>query len=227
VFQVAAHEEIVGLAELYRWCAAARKLLDPYRVGRVIARPFVGRNGNYTRTFNRKDYSMPPPGPTVLDELKNVGVPIIGIGKIEDIFSGRGISESIHSEGDRDGMHKTAERLRALEGGVVFTNLVEFDSRYGHRRDAPGMARALREFDAALGEVMAELRPGDRLFLTADHGNDPTFAKTTDHTREYVPILMFEPGERGRALGVRSSFCDVGATVAAMFGLRSGAGSPF
>src|SRR5262245_50216759 len=171
VFQVAAHEEVVGVKELYRWCEEARRILDPYRVGRVIARPFVGHDGAYTRTFRRRDYSMPPPGPTVLDALKDAGVPVVGVGKIEDIFCGRGLTESIHSEGNRDGMRITAETLRRLERGVLFTNLVEFDSHYGHRRDPAGMARALDEFDADLAAVLEELRAGDQLFITADHGN--------------------------------------------------------
>lgn len=224
VFQIAAHEEIVGLERLYRWCEIARRILDPYNVGRVIARPFVGHGGKYTRTYNRRDFSMPPIAPTVLDELKAAGVPVVGVGKIEDIFAGRGLTESIHTEGNHDGMVRTAERLKTLERGVLFTNLVEFDSHYGHRRDPIGMARALREFDDDLQSVLEQLRPGDRLFLTADHGNDPTFTKTTDHTREFVPVLMHEPGERGRNLGLRSSFCDLGATVANMFGVTNAPG---
>jgi phosphopentomutase len=225
VFQVAAHEEVVGLDKLYAWCQAARRILDPYRVGRVIARPFVGRDGKYTRTFNRRDYSMPPPGLTVLDALKARGVATVGVGKIEDIFAGQGLTESIHSEGNRDGMRRTIERLKTLDRGVLFTNLVEFDSHFGHRRDPKGMARALAEFDEDLKPLLDALRPGDRLYLTADHGNDPTFTQTTDHTREYVPVLMYEPGVDGKALGVRSSFCDVGASVAELFGLTPGAGT--
>jgi phosphopentomutase len=169
---------------------------------------------------------MPPPRPTVLDDLKARGVPIVGIGKIADIFVGKGLTESVHTEGNRDGMRATRERVKGMRGGVVFTNLVEFDSHFGHRRDPAGMARALREFDDDLRPLLDELRPGDRLFISADHGNDPTFTKTTDHTREYVPLLVFEPGAAGRALGVRGSFCDIGATVAAMFGARAAAGTP-
>lgn len=225
VFQIAAHEEVIGVDALYRWCEAARRVLDPYRVGRVIARPFVGRDGVYTRTYHRRDYSMPPPGPTVLDALKARGVPVVGVGKIEDIFAGKGLTESIHTEGNRDGMAKTAARLAGLDRGVVFTNLVEFDSHYGHRRDPKGMARALEEFDEDLGRLLPLLRTGDRLYLTADHGNDPTFTKTTDHTREYVPLLVYEPGAEGTPLGVRSSFCDLGASVAETFGLTPEAGT--
>jgi phosphopentomutase len=224
VFQVAAHVEVVPLETLYRWCGIARRILDNYRVGRVIARPFTGRDGNYTRTFDRRDYSMPPPGPTVLDVLKARGVPIVGIGKIGDIFVGKGLTESVHTEGNRDGMRATLEAARRLESGLVFTNLVEFDSHFGHRRDPAGMARALRDFDQDLAPLVEELRPGDRLIVSADHGNDPTFTKTTDHTREYVPLLVYAPGETGRALGVRGSFCDIGATVADAFGARGAAG---
>jgi phosphopentomutase len=226
VFQVAAHEEVVGLEKLYRWCSEARRILDPYRVGRVIARPFVGHGGSYTRTFHRRDYAMPPPGATVLDGLKDARVPVVGVGKIEDIFAGRGLSDSVHTEGNRDGMRKTAERLRALDRGVVFTNLVEFDSHFGHRRDPAGMVRALGEFDDELGPILDSLREGDRLVITADHGNDPTFTRTTDHTREYVPLLVYEPGRPGRDLGTRASFCDAGATVAELFGLRAPSGQP-
>lgn len=221
VFQIAAHEEIVGLEKLYHWCAVAREILDPYRVGRVIARPFVGANGKYTRTFNRKDYSMPPPSATVMDLLKSAGVPVVGVGKIEDIFAARGLTESIHTEGNRDGMKRTAEKLKIMERGLLFTNLVEFDSHYGHRRDPIGMARALAEFDADLQSVINALALGDKLFITADHGNDPTFTKTTDHTREYAPILVYEPGAKGSDLGERESFCDIGATIAEMYHLHS------
>lgn len=224
VFQIAAHEEIVGLEKLYRWCETARRILDPYRVGRVIARPFVGTGGKYTRTFNRRDYSMPPPGPTVLDELKEAGVPVVGVGKIEDIFAARGLTESIHTEGNHDGMLKTVEKLKLMDRGLLFTNLVDFDSMYGHRRDPAGMAKALQEFDADLRSVLAELKSGDRLFITSDHGNDPTFIKNTDHTREYAPVLLYEPGVAGHDLGERKSFSDIGSTVAAMFNLHCSAG---
>lgn len=224
VFQVAAHEAVVGVDKLYHWCTVARRILDPYNVGRVIARPFVGSKGNYSRTFNRRDYSMPPPGPTVLDELKEAGIPTVGIGKIEDIFAGRGLSQAVHTEGNHDGMLKTLESVSTLDRGVIFTNLVEFDSHYGHRRDPSGMARALAEFDEQLESVMWAMRPGDRLFLTADHGNDPTFTKNTDHTREYVPLLIYQKGTRGRDLGTRDGFCDIGSTVAAMFGLHCSSG---
>jgi phosphopentomutase len=224
VFQIAAHEKIAGLDKLYRWCEVARRILDPYRVGRVIARPFVGEGGVYTRTYNRRDYSMPPPGPTVLDELKEAGVPVVGVGKIEDIFAARGLTRAIHTEGNHDGMVRTLELLKTVPRGVIFTNLVEFDSHYGHRRDPAGMARALGEFDRDLEPVLAALRPGDKLFITADHGNDPTFTKTTDHTREFAPVLVYEPGEKGRNLGVRASFCDIGSTVAEMFHSHCDAG---
>ncbi|MFN0206309.1 MAG: phosphopentomutase [Planctomycetota bacterium] len=224
VFQIAAHEEIVSLTKLYQWGEIARKILDPYNVGRVIVRPFVGHDGKYTRTFNRRDFSMPPPGPTVLDILKEAGVAVVGVGKIEDIFAARGITESIHTEGNHDGMLRTAERLKTLDRGVLFTNLVEFDSHYGHRRDPIGMAKALREFDTDLQAVLGALREGDVLLMTSDHGNDPTFMKTTDHTREYAPVLMYQPGQKGRNLGERASFCDIGSTIAEMFHLQSPSG---
>lgn len=214
VFQVAAHQERFGLERLYSFCRVAREVLDPYGVGRVIARPFVGEPGAFRRTYDRKDFSMPPPQDTVLDRLVAAGVPVVGIGKIEDIFAGRGLTRSIHTEGNRDGMRATIEEARSLERGLVFVNLVDFDMLHGHRRDPAGYGRALEAFDEDLGRFDPELRPGDLVLLTADHGNDPTHIATTDHTREYVPVLAYGPGlARGRDLGTRESFADVGATV--------------
>ncbi len=229
VFQVAAHETHFGLDRLYEACAAAREILTPYGVGRVIARPFVGESGAWERTYNRRDYSLDPPTETVLDRLKAAGVPVVGVGKIEDIFAGRGLTKSIHTEGNRDGMRHTVACARELDGGFVFVNLVDFDMLYGHRRDPAGYARALEEFDVALRELEAELRPGDLVLLSADHGNDPTNAQTTDHTREYVPVLATGPAVRaGADLGTRESFADIGATVADAFGLEaSGPGRSF
>ena len=224
VFQVAAHEEHFGLERLYECCRIAREILDPYGVGRVIARPFVGAPGAFRRTYNRRDYSMPPPADTTLDRVKRAGLPVIGIGKIEDIFAARGLTEAIHTEGNRDGMQHTIEVARRLDRGFVFLNLVDFDMLFGHRRDAKGYRHALEDFDRDLVELEKVLRPGDAVLLTADHGNDPTKYETTDHTREYVPILACGPGVKpGVDLGTRASFADLGATVEASLGLAPNA----
>jgi phosphopentomutase len=221
VFQIAAHEDVVPVDELYRICAIARAILDPYDVGRVIARPFVGPGpGRYKRTYNRRDYAMPPPSPTVLDTLRAADLPVVGIGKIPDIYCHRGISEEIHTEGNVDGMRQTREVLERVERGLVFTNLVDFDSLYGHRRDPAGYYRCLREFDGELAALATAIDPArDLVLITADHGNDPTY-RGTDHTREYVPLLAFGPtGAAGVELGTRDSFADVGATIADVFGV--------
>lgn len=216
VFQVAAHEVHFGLERLYEVCRVAREILEPYGVGRVIARPFVGEPGSFERTYNRRDYSLLPPRPTVLNRLAEADVPVVGVGKIEDIFAGSGVGRSVHTEGNADGMEHTIALARELERGLVFVNLVDFDMLYGHRRDSAGYARALEQFDRALVRLEGQLGSDDLVLLTADHGNDPTFVQTTDHTREYVPILA--SGERvlpGAELGTRASFADIGATVAA------------
>ncbi|HJM57106.1 MAG TPA: phosphopentomutase [Planctomycetota bacterium] len=219
VFQVAAHAESFGLERLYAVCEVAREMLDPLGVGRVIARPFVGREGSFTRTYDRRDYSMPPPADTSLDRLMQAGVPVTGVGKIHDIFSGKGISTDIHTAGNADGMQRTLDLARGAGEGLVFTNLVDFDSHYGHRRDPVGYRAALEEFDSSLGELLGHLRETDLVFLTADHGTDPTHPGV-DHTREYVPILALGPGVRaGTELGTRSSFCDLGASIEEAFGL--------
>ncbi len=226
VFQVACHQETVPLERLYDWCRAARRLLDPWRVARVIARPFVGSPGRYTRTYDRKDFSLEPPAPTVLERLAGRGVPVIGVGKIGDIYDHRGLAEEIHTEGNADGLRRTEEVLDRLDRGLLFVNLVDFDMLYGHRNDAPGYARALEELDRALPGIRAKLRPGDLLAITADHGCDPT-TPSTDHSREYVPLLVWSPGGGGGSLGVRRSFADLGASVAEAFGVRSEAGTSF
>jgi phosphopentomutase len=226
VFQIAAHEETVPLEELYRWCRIARTILDPWRVARVIARPFVGTPGRYVRTYHRRDFSMAAPGPTVLEKLVEADVPVIGVGKIPDIFDRRGITEENHTEGNADGLARTEALLDRVDHGLVFVNLVDFDMLYGHRNDAPGYARALEEVDAWLPGFEARLRPGDLAILTADHGCDPT-TPSTDHSREYVPLLVHAPGRGGGALGTRGSFADLGASVAELFGLRAGAGRSF
>ncbi len=226
VFQVACHEETVPLATLYAWCAAARRLLDPWRVARVIARPFVGRPGAYVRTYHRRDFSLPTPGRTVLERLVERHVPVVGVGKIPDIFDRRGITEEVHTEGNADGLARTERLLETVERGLVFVNLVDFDMLYGHRNDAAGYGRALEELDRALPRLLGRLRPGDVLALTADHGCDPT-TPGTDHSREYVPLLVHVPGRGGGALGIRGSFADLGATVGDFFGLPPSAGRSF
>ncbi len=228
VFQIAAHEERVPLATLYDWCEAARKIGKQYGIARVIARPFVGSGkGHYQRTYNRRDFSQPPPAGMVLDLLASKGVRTTGVGKIPDIYDGHGIAVSVHTEGNADGLRKTAELLRSMEAGFLFVNLVDTDMLYGHRRDYRGYARALAEIDAALPSIAAALRPGDLLLLTADHGNDPTMPGT-DHTRELVPLVVYAPGrERGSELGLRASFCDLGATVAEYFGVAAPHGKSF
>ncbi|HET6204076.1 MAG TPA: phosphopentomutase [Planctomycetota bacterium] len=226
VFQIAAHEGVVPLTVLYAWCLAARRILDRWNVARVIARPFVGKAGSYTRTYNRRDFAMAPPRETVLDRLGAKGIPAVGVGKIHDIFSGRGLADPVHTEGNRDGMAAVAGLLADLERGLVFANLVDTDMLYGHRRDPKGFVKCLEEFDDDLRVLLERLGPSDLLLLTADHGCDPTFAKTTDHTREDAPLLAFRPGgPAGRDLGVRSTFADLGATVAEALGVPPPAGS--
>ena len=226
VFQIAAHEETVPLADLYRWCEVARRLLDRHRVARVIARPFVGAPGKYTRTYNRRDYSIPMPGRTVLERLVDRGVPVYGLGKIGDVFDHRGLTEEIHTEGNADGLARTEALLGRVKEGLVFVNLVDFDSLHGHRNDPRGYARALEAMDRALPAIMARLEPGDVMAITADHGCDPT-TPSTDHSREYVPLLVYAPGRGGGKLGTRPSFADLGATVAEFFGVRPEVGTSF
>lgn len=220
VFQVAAHEEIIPPSELYHICEAARKILrPPHRVARVIARPFVGTPGHFTRTGRRRDFSVSPPSETVLDRLQARSIPVIGIGKIEDIFSGRGISEAVHTHDNEDGLDQTLTWMKRLDQGLIFTNLVDFDMLYGHRNDAAGYAAALARFDRRLPQLVDRMRENDRLILTADHGNDPLFPGT-DHTREYVPLLVYKKGtSSGSDLGTRSTFADLGQTIADLFGV--------
>jgi phosphopentomutase len=218
VLQIAAHEGVIPLAELYQICERAREIADRHRIGRVIARPFIGEPGRFQRTYNRRDYSLVPPAPTLCDAIVGAGLPVVGVGKIADIFAGRGVSESLHSEGNRDGMRLAIEALARMQAGLLFVNLVDFDMLYGHRNDAPGFYRGLRELDDWLPALESSLRAGDVAFLTADHGNDPT-TPGTDHTRERVPLLAFGPRVRPGPLGVRGSFCDLGQTIAEGFGL--------
>ena len=222
VFQIAAHEGAFGLERLYRVCEIARRLLDPLNIGRVIARPFEGAGGNWVRTANRRDYAVPPHLPTLLDRAAAAGRRVIGVGKIGDIFAHRGVSELRKGPDDAALAERLLEALaEAPDGALIFANFVEFDSLWGHRRDVAGYARALERFDRQAGRILAALRPGDLLILTADHGNDPTWAGS-DHTREMVPILCAGPGLRPRALG-RRGFADVGASLAAHLGLPAGA----
>jgi phosphopentomutase len=228
VFQIAAHEEKVPLEQLYRWCDAARTVGKPYGIARVIARPFVGDGaGHFRRTYNRRDFSQPPPPGMVLDQLHERGVRTIGVGKIPDIYDGHGTAHAVHTEGNADGLRKTGELLERTRDGFLFVNLVDTDMLYGHRRDAPGYARAMEEIDAALPAIARKLRDGDVLAITADHGNDPTFPGS-DHTREYVPLIVFSPARaKGQDLGIRRSFSDLGATVADYFGVKASRGQSF
>jgi phosphopentomutase len=227
VFQIAAHEQVVPLQTLYKWCEAAREVGKKHGIARVIARPFVGEGvGKYQRTYNRHDFSQPPPMGTVLHKLAERGVQTVGVGKIPDIYDGQGIARSVKTAGNADGLKKTEELLGELGPSFLFVNLVDTDMLYGHRRDPVGYAKALREIDTALPAIADQLREGDVLVLTADHGNDPTFPGT-DHTREQVPLLVYAPGKRGAALGTRASFADLGATVAEYFGVQAPMGKSF
>jgi len=221
VFQIAAHEDVIPLEELYRACEVARRLTleDPYLVGRVIARPFRGKPGSFVRTANRHDYAVEPFASTLLDALKDAGFDVWAVGKIEDIFAGRGITSSWRTGSNEEGIAITINRLADDFKGLLFVNLVDFDSRYGHRRDPEGYAQALEFFDAHVPDLLARLRPGDLLVITADHGNDP-YHGGTDHTREYVPLLVVvATQEEGRSLGTRETFADLAATFAENFGL--------
>ncbi len=220
VFQIAAHEDIIPLSELYEMCLQARKPCTDWRIGRVIARPFSGRSGSFSRTANRRDFSMRPPGETVLDFLGKKAISVTGIGKIENIFAGQGISRSRPSHDNAEGMRLVGEELAATPRGLIFANLVDFDMLYGHRNDADGYGAALEDFDRELGFLMPELGPEDLMVITADHGCDPSYPGT-DHTREYVPLLVFGRDLPARALGVRPTFADVGASILDVFGLSS------
>lgn len=225
VFQIAAHEEVIPLDELYRMCRLAREevCVGKHAVGRIIARPFIGTKGAFVRTSNRHDFSLEPPAPTLLDDLKAEGFDVIGIGKIGDIFAHRGLTETILTKSNDHGMEETIAKARDWhEAGLVMTNLVEFDSLYGHRNNAAGYKQALETFDRQLGELLMYLTEDDLLLVTADHGCDPTTV-STDHSREYVPILAYRSGKRGESLGVRETFADLSATIRENFGLGKGA----
>ncbi len=220
VMQIAAHEEVVSLNELYDICQKARTILHgPYAVGRVIARPFIGQPGNFIRTAHRRDFSLLPPGGNALEKLMQAKIPIVGIGKIYDIFAGQYLTKSIHTDHNADGMAKLLATLKAEKDGLIFCNLVDFDMLYGHRNDVYGYGRAIEEFDAFLPQLLHQLTADDLLLITADHGNDPT-TLSTDHSREYVPILMYQAAEKiGRNLQVRKTLADVGATILDWFSL--------
>jgi phosphopentomutase len=227
VFQIAANEEIIPLEELYRACEIARAMLKPpHNVSRVIARPFAGKPGSYNRTANRRDYSIEPPAETLLDALAGAGIPRAGVGKVDDLFARRSIT-SRHTASNAEGIRGIKEWLSAAEGGLLFANLVDFDQLFGHRNDVAGFYGALREFDAALPSITSRLKEDDLLFITADHGNDPT-TSSTDHAREQVPLLAGGMRVVPRDLGERQTFSDLGATVAEWFGLSfRGRGTSF
>ncbi|MEI8351492.1 MAG: phosphopentomutase [bacterium] len=216
VFQIAAHEGVIPLPELYEGCRIARELCDPYLVGRVIARPYVGTPGAFKRTENRRDFSYPPPEPTLLDRLSSSGIPVITVGKLDDIFAGRGIRESFHVENNPDAEADLLRLADRPDSFFCFANLIDFDMLYGHRRDPAGYAAALEGTDRFLSIFLPRMNPGDLVILTADHGNDPTF-KGSDHTREFVPLLTWGAEQTGKALGIRNGFYDVAQTVAAFF----------
>lgn len=221
VFQIAAHEDVVPVDTLYEYCKMAREILKGrHGVGRVIARPFVGGNGIYTRTPRRHDFSLEPPGITMLDQLKSAGMDVISVGKIKDIFAGRGITEAVYTKGNEEGIERTLEYLDREFEGLCFVNLVDYDMLYGHRNDIDGYARALTYFDGKLPEIMNRLGEEDILMITADHGCDPGYTVSTDHSREYTPFLMYGKNVSSDNLGTRETFADIGATVLAYFGIR-------
>jgi phosphopentomutase len=229
VFQIAAHEEKHPVEELYRMCRIARKLLSgKWRVARVIARPFMGTPGNFRRTPRRKDFSLEPPRPTLLDVAKAQGLEVSLVGKLDDLFAQRGFTRSFHSVNNRECLDQTLVELRREFTGILFTNFIQFDMDWGHRNDVPAYYQGLQDFDRRLPEIRASLRPGDLAFITSDHGNDPT-TPSTDHSREYVPVLVFgAPVKPGKALGTRSSFADLGQTAAGYLGLPAlGSGTSF
>jgi phosphopentomutase len=219
VFQIAAHEDVVPIPELYRACEIAYEMVgEGLGVGRVIARPFVGTPGHFTRTANRHDYALPPPSDTLMDRLKAAAIPVVAIGKIADLFAGRGVTAVHHNANDEEGMDHVERQMAAVDRGFIFTNLVDFDTQYGHRNDVSGYAENLERFDRRLAAVVPCLRDDDLLIVTADHGNDPTTAGT-DHTREYVPLIATGPRVRAADLGTRTTFADLGQTLAENFGV--------
>lgn len=223
VIQIAAHEQHFGLERLYWLCEITREIADPYNIGRVIARPFVGESAaDFNRTANRRDYSVLPPEPTLLDRLTSAGRTVFGVGKIADIFAHQGVAKVLKGAGNDELFDKTLDAMdQAQDGDLVFTNFVDFDMLFGHRRDVPGYAAALERFDARLPEMIGRMREGDLLLLTADHGCDPTW-RGTDHTRENVPVIGTGPGIAGRSIGARQTYADIGETIAKYLGIASG-----
>lgn len=221
VFQIAAHEDVVPVETLYEYCRIARKILQgEHGVGRVIARPFIGADGNYTRTPKRHDFSLEPPATTMLDQLKENGKAVISVGKIKDIFAGRGITDFVYTKGNEEGIEKTLSYLDQDFAGLCFVNLVDFDMLYGHRNDVDGYAKALHYFDSKLPEIIGKLREEDILMITADHGCDPGYKESTDHSREHTPFLMYGAKVTPGNLGTRETFADIGATVLDYFGIK-------
>jgi len=221
VFQIAAHEDVVPVEQLYEYCRMARKILTgKHGVGRVIARPFIGTNGEFTRTSRRHDFSLEPPQITMLDQLKEAGKDVIAVGKIQDIFVGKGITEFTYTSGNEDGINKTLEYMDKDFDGLLFVNLVDYDMLYGHRNDIDGYAKAVTYFDEKLPEIMAKLREDDILMITADHGCDPGYTVSTDHSREYTPLLMYGKNLEAANLGTRDSFSDIAATVLDYFDIE-------
>lgn len=222
VFQIAAHEDIISLEQLYKMCEIAREIMmGDNAVARIIARPYVGpKAGQFERTANRRDYSLNPFEPTVLDTIKESNLDVIGVGKIEDIFNGQGITEAIHTKDNMDGVDQTINYIKSENKGLIFTNLVDFDSKFGHRRNSLGYKEALEEFDERIPEIISSMKEDDILIINADHGNDPTY-KGTDHTREYIPVLVYGKNiKSGVNLGIRNSFADIGATVADILNVK-------
>lgn len=221
VFQIAAHEDIIPIDELYRICGTARDILrGEHAVARVIASPFVKENDKYVRTGNRRDFSLKPAKESLLPYLKEAGYRVTAVGKIEDIFSGVGIGDAVHTKNNTDGMDKTIDFMETQHEGLIFTNLVDFDSTWGHRRDLEGYAQGLESFDNRLGQIMSKMKEDDLLIINADHGCDPSF-RGTDHTREYIPVLMYHKGlKEGINLGILNTFADIGATIADNFGVK-------
>lgn len=221
VFQIAAHEDVVPVEQLYEYCRTAREILTGKNgVGRVIARPFVGERGSYTRTPRRHDFSLKPPAVTMLDQLKETGHDVIAVGKIYDIFAGQGITEHVYTGGNAEGIERTLEYLDKDFDGLCFVNLVDFDMLYGHRNDVDGYAKALTAFDEALPKILAAMRKDDILMITADHGCDPGYKVSTDHSREYTPFVMYGSKVKPGNLGTRETFADIGATVLSYFGIE-------
>ena len=220
VFQIAAHESIIPLGELYSICETTRKILNKYNVSRVIARPFIGDTPEtYQRTPNRRDFAMAPYEKTMLDHIKDAGLEVAGVGKIEDIFAGKGLTKAVHTVSNSDGIEKTIEYMQTTDAGLIFTNLVDFDMLYGHRNNIPGEANALIEFDSSLSHITEHMQEEDILMITADHGCDPSTV-STDHSREYVPLLVYGKKVRPVNLGIRASFSDLGQTIVDYLGVE-------